>query len=94
MSIPCLVASPPTKRPIRWPSAGHRQANPLFAGAGAGAGRVTGAGGGVGRVVVPAEERGGVVVGLRGPGAGGPATASAVLNDCLSLAAARRPQEV
>jgi homoserine dehydrogenase len=33
-------------------------------------------------------------VSLRGPGAGGPATASAVLHDCLALAAARRPQEV
>jgi homoserine dehydrogenase len=29
-------------------------------------------------------------VSLRGPGAGGPATASAVLNDCLDLAAAER----
>jgi len=33
-------------------------------------------------------------VSLRGPGAGGPATASAVLSDCLGLAAARRPLEV
>jgi homoserine dehydrogenase len=29
-------------------------------------------------------------IALRGPGAGGPATASAVLNDCLALAALRR----
>ena len=33
------------------------------------------------------------IVSLRGPGAGGPATASAVLSDCLTLAAFRREKE-
>lgn len=43
-----------------------------------------------GEAAVSIRTAGAGTVSLRGPGAGGPATASAVLNDCLALAAARR----